>query len=375
VAGKVRAHGEGTIYKAGNRWVGEISLGGQRRRVSGRTKTDAAAKLKGLRDEYANPTPVPVTTTVAELLADWQVKRLPGRGLAPSTVETHRWAIALWTEYLGGVPLSSLDAPTVEAALAKMAAGKGDPGRRGRGKPGRSGPLGRASLIKARSTLHQALKWAQGRGVLDRNPAAVAELPLTPADGVSKRALTEAEFAKLREAMRGDPYEGLVVLLAKSGLRPGEAFGLCAGAVDLGAGTIAVRRAVRHERGVPRLVDDLKTSASARRLVVGPDVVRVLREQIPLAEPATGLLWTAEGGGPVHGSTFRKVLRAACQTAGIEPIAPNELRHSSATWMVARGVSPVDLADVLGHRSTRMIEQHYRHAPSLRRGAEVLADL
>ena len=40
---------------------------------------------------------------------------------------------------------------------------------------------------------------------------------------------------------------------------------------------------------------------------------------------------------------------------------PNELRHSAASLLSAAGVPLEEIADVLGHTSTRMLEQHYRH--------------
>ena len=50
------------------------------------------------------------------------------------------------------------------------------------------------------------------------------------------------------------------------------------------------------------------------------------------------------------------------KNADIPYLFPNELgRHSAATLLYDAGVSLEQIADVLGHKSTCMLERHYRH--------------
>ena len=42
-----------------------------------------------------------------------------------------------------------------------------------------------------------------------------------------------------------------------------------------------------------------------------------------------------------------------------EEITPNVLRHTAATWMAKRGVPLKEIAEYLGHTTTRMVEKHY----------------
>jgi integrase len=44
-----------------------------------------------------------------------------------------------------------------------------------------------------------------------------------------------------------------------------------------------------------------------------------------------------------------------------EEITPNLLRHTAATWMAKRGVPLREIADYLGHTTTRMVEKHDAH--------------
>ncbi len=55
-------------------------------------------------------------------------------------------------------------------------------------------------------------------------------------------------------------------------------------------------------------------------------------------------------------STNRAELTAVCESLGLEPITPNELRHTFATLASERGVPTQVIADMMGHKSTRMVE-------------------
>ena len=59
----------------------------------------------------------------------------------------------------------------------------------------------------------------------------------------------------------------------------------------------------------------------------------------------------------VEHATMAKI----AERAGLGHWTPNELRHSAASLLSAAGVPLEEIADVLGHTSTRMLEQHYRH--------------
>ncbi len=50
-----------------------------------------------------------------------------------------------------------------------------------------------------------------------------------------------------------------------------------------------------------------------------------------------------------------------CSTAGVTPITPYELRHTAASLLSDAGVPIEVLADLLGHITTTMLEQVYRH--------------
>ena len=97
---------------------------------------------------------------------------------SPARIASHDWAIRILTHELGGIKLQALTVDDVEAALARrtIPTDEQPTPRKGRGRAATSA-LSRNSLIKLRSTLSQALTWAQRRDLVTRNVAALAELP------------------------------------------------------------------------------------------------------------------------------------------------------------------------------------------------------
>jgi integrase len=75
----------------------------------------------------------------------------------------------------------------------------------------------------------------------------------------------------------------------------------------------------------------------------------------------TGLVFTTELGTPIDPSNLRRAFQRLTNHAGLGRWTPNELRHSAASLLSAAGVPLEVIADVLGHSSTRMLQQHYRH--------------
>jgi integrase len=358
--GKRRTQGEGSVYydAARGRWIGLVWVEGKRRKVVRATRIDAAAAVGRLLHGVGEERKADTRATVRTLLAEWSERALPNRPLAPSSRAVSAWASRHLVAELGSIRLVDLGVVDVEKALARLAAGS------------QGAPLGPASLTKVRGTLRMALSWAMRRRAVSYNAAAVAELPVSTSGRTERLALDAKQLRALFAECEGHPHGAMFVVAGSCGLRPGEAAGLCDDAIDLEAGTLTVMRAVRIVKGRPVLVSELKTAVS-RRTVRLPAVARAAlaaRSRVSL----DGLLFTAGDGGPLSPSTVRRELAGLCRDAGIPVIRPNELRHTCATLLVEAGLPLVRVADILGHRSTSMLDRVYRHRPPTAEGGDVL---
>jgi site-specific recombinase XerD len=83
-----------------------------------------------------------------------------------------------------------------------------------------------------------------------------------------------------------------------------------------------------------------------------------------LAAPAWedhGLVFCNSIGRPLDPSNLRRDLTQRCEEAGVERICPYELRHSTASLLVDKGLPLEEVSDLLGHKDVRMLAQVYRH--------------
>ena len=61
-------------------------------------------------------------------------------------------------------------------------------------------------------------------------------------------------------------------------------------------------------------------------------------------------------------SDQKQLMRTACIRAGIDPpVGFHQLRHTFTERLLRKGVQRRYVADVLGHRDTRMLDKHYEH--------------
>jgi integrase len=377
-----RTNGEGSIYRdaTSGGWAGQIFVDGRRRKVRARTRADVVRKLDKLKADTAAGIVVDGQATAGHMLEAWRERTMANRDLSPSSVSNYEWALRVLHHEFGKVRLRSLDVDRVELGLDRIATGEGASSR---GKP-----ISRRSLKLFRSTLAQALDVAVRRRILAFNPARMAELTPTAARTSSRRALSPDEATALWHALEGERLGNLFRLMLTTGLRPGEALGLCWDAVDLDGGLLHVRRAIRRYGGRAELVDDVKTAGSWRTITLPAPAVAVLHDQhgvvreLRLAARVWALVdhelvFPTAQGTPWDPANVRDELTRICAAARIERVVPQELRHSCASILNDQGVPLELIADLLGHVDTTMLSRVYRHRlrPSANAAVEVMGRL
>jgi hypothetical protein len=190
-----RSRGDGGLHfdEARQRWIASATVGytsaGKRivRRGSGRTRTDAKAKLREiLRDhEEGVRATGPPHCTVGQAVTDWLNYGLSGRD--PKTVETRRiLAEQHVIPALGARKLRELTAEDVDRWLGEKAR-----------------TLSTRTLVDVRSVLRRAVARAHARDRVKRNVVLLCEVPTGQAGRPSK-ALTLAEASALLDTAEAD---------------------------------------------------------------------------------------------------------------------------------------------------------------------------
>lgn len=348
-------YGDGSfIEQSKGHWVGFKTIEGTRYKRTGPSKTAVKAKFADLTKQIHTGTDAKVvsTVTVSTLVDEWLTRDLAGRNRAPSTVSRHEWAAAHIKKAVGKKHAAKLTVRDVEAMLDHLA----------------EDGLARASLTKVLQTLSESLRFGVRRGDLIRNVASDAKIPPSAKRARARSSLSPDDARKLLAALV-DERNGLMLALSlRLGLRPGEAGGLFW--EDVENNVVNVTRAIRRENGRVVVSDDLKTATAKRTIEMPDDLVpwfvehrrRQLAERLAARSWADErLVFTGSTGAPLSPSTVRAQLHEVCARAQVPRVAPNELRHSCASLLSDEGVPNELIADLLGHTSTRMVDEVYRH--------------
>ncbi|HEX2508697.1 MAG TPA: tyrosine-type recombinase/integrase, partial [Miltoncostaeaceae bacterium] len=91
--------------------------------------------------------------------------------------------------------------------------------------------------------------------------------------------------------------------------------------------------------------------AGRRRVDIGPQVVRLLREQqLARAPNRDGYLFPTRTGTPFDADNFMsRVFKPAARAAGIPELTFHDLRHTGASLMIAAGCHVKVIAEQMGH--------------------------
>lgn len=374
---KKRGNHEGSVYQEGaragrqsGRWIAQVVVDGKKRRLIADSEAKAKQKLRSMQALVESGKLVgDGNLTVRQVLDQWTTKALPNRNLQQPTLEVHRWARDILVAEIGGKRVKSLTPDHVEAAFQRRA----------------ENGLSRNSLIKLRSTLSQALSWAERRGLVAKNVAAIVELPSCARGARPGRSMSAVEANRLLAAAEGSWLEAMWVLMLYLGLRPGEAAALSWIDIDFDDHVVHVRKG-RQRIGGRITIGATKTPASVRSLDAPMVAMAALRRRQREQESerlAAGCRWCNENdlvftnviGSPTDPPKVRSEFNRLLAAAGLgEGWTPNMLRHSAASLMSDAGVPLERIADQLGHKDTRMLSAHYRHQLRLSIDAALIID-
>jgi integrase len=170
----------------------------------------------------------------------------------------------------------------------------------------------------------------------------------------TQRYFTDEQLGRIIEAAEGQ-YKVLFALLAGTGMRIGEAAGLCVEDVDLDAQVIRVRRGIFNGQEITP-----KTDAGVRDVDIDETLNEMLKDFI--GDRKSGRLFATRRGTPLaHGNIRNRVLTPLLKTLGIPKAGLHAFRHSRVT-MLRKARTPEDLQKRwIGH-SSLAIGDRYNHA-------------
>jgi len=356
-------NGEGSIRskpRADGRWEGRyhVEVGGvwKRRSVFGRTKAEAAKKLRdALSARDAGAHPAPAKETVSTFLDTW----LEGTrsSLRPRTYVSYSQIVRDHLKpTLGRIPLARLQPHQVQQLYSHLISS------------------GRApkTVRNVHVTLHRALAQAQRWRLVPTNVADLIDPPR-----LSRRemkALSPEQARQVLDVARDDDLAALWTVALTTGLRQGELLALRWPDVDLDRRSLrVVASLIRVVGQAPQLVEP-KSRRSRRQVELSRAAVDALRKH-RAKDPSIGFVFARPDGRPLSVTTTWKRWRALLERAEVPPMAFHGARHTAATLLLSRGVHPKIVSEMLGHSTVAITLDVYSHVtPAMHREAANVMD-
>lgn len=213
-----------------------------------------------------------------------------------------------------------------------------------------------ATQIKVYQLMVSIFKVAEENGVIYKTPMTSTVKP----DGYKSKkkvALTAAQSADLRAAVKGCDIEPFVVLVMNTGLRKGEALGLKWENVDLTRRELHVRTELQFEnnnRGI--IVNSLKSPSAYRTIPFTEDVFRVLLRL--WAQQEGELVFHDRDGKPLSHGQFRGMWKSVPKNIAAD-LTPHILRHTAITNWIAGGHDIKAVQYLAGHASANVTMNIY----------------
>lgn len=228
------------------------------------------------------------------------------------------------------------------------------------------------SVLHHHTVLHKALADAARRDIIPRNPM---ERVNRPSRGqFTADPYTPEEMKQLFAAIKGDPMELLIKLTAYYGLCRSEVLGLRWQAIDFVSGTIAINHTVvttKDQYGKAIVVgkDTVKHKSSNRKLPMSPQISRMLLDFRSTKgrnalRPNAYLFTNKAGhkaGQPLHPDRVTGHYRHLLEKHHLRITRFHDLRHASASALVASRVPLVEVQQWLGHSTIRITADLYTH--------------
>lgn len=322
------------LFLVGRTWhtwvyvdIGKGKFKRVKRTTKCRSKVAARVVAAQLEQAAANPASVAQAAyTLEEALFDVTQKKREDAKAGKKSVATVEFYLAkskVIVSILGNhLPLTSLGdtAAVLEGYVSKR----------------RQGDTQDTTIYKEMVVIRSALKWARKRGKWSGDLAAV--LPeLSNNYKPRKRWSRPAQLNVLLGELGADNAARAAFIVATSAEL---------GATDRAKDDDVTMRMV-HLRGTKR----------ETRL---RDVPIVTTWQRALLEYSLQYARGRAGKMFAHGpEEFRSSLRYACRRAGLPHLSPNDLRRTCSTWLRAAGARLENIAPLMGHADTRMLERVY----------------
>lgn len=230
--------------------------------------------------------------------------------------------------------------------------------------------LSSSTIKNVHAVLNSALKQAVRWGKINRNPAALVDLPRNKK--TEMKVLNQEEAKRFLDTAIYNRLKSLFSLLITTGMRPGEALALKWNDIDFENNRITINKSLSRVDGKWSLKEP-KTSHGRRTIPVPSEVMKDIKEHKELQDhEKVGLktndysdhdfVYATKTGEPFNDrNIISQYFKPLLKNAGLPDIRLYDLRHTCATLLLSAGVNPKIVSERLGHADVSLTLNTYSH--------------
>ena len=232
-------------------------------------------------------------------------------------------------------------------------------------------PLAPKTIRHNLSFISDVFSYAVRIDLVSDNPCRKVTIP--KGEVKEKPIYSQEEIAQLLTAINGEPtkYRAFFFLIAYSGFRRSEMFGLKWKDIDFENNIISIKRTSNYtsERGI--YTDTTKTKRSKRVLKISPYIMGILKElKDEQDEEALRLgdkwvesdrLFVKWNGEPMNNQTPYGWLKEFCEKNDMPFYGIHSFRHFAASALISSGLDVVTVSGALGHCNSGTTLNVYAH--------------
>lgn len=318
----------------------------------GKDKKDTDDKFRKFLCEYMNDKPH------APLLSDFVNNRYRKsfmRKLAPTTISNYNNYLDLYVlPVLGDKHMDMITVEDVQEFYDWMAEAK---------KHGCRKNLTADTISRVSGLLGRIFKIAIDLKLITDSPIKKTLLTNDGETSAHHVALHDDEVASVKQAiplLENDQQRLYMGFLAYTGLRREEIAGLGWEHIHLDEGYGCVRRTVTYPDGKQTVVRDCaKTESSIRDFILPDPLIEILK---PCARKAGYIIHGRDPNQPASCSTIKRIYSKAFKLLNISNYNNHDWRATFGTQLKESGLTSAQIADLMGHADTRMVETVYATA-------------
>ena len=307
--------------------------------------------------------------TVAEYFDHWLLTYCKPN-LAPKTIHSYTSEINNHIKpKLGSIPLEKLTPLHLQSYYTQLLES---------GRLDGNGGLSPRSVLYQHRIIREALKHAFRWQLVSRNVADAVEPPRFKKKEMY--FITREEVHDFLDEIKSHRDYAIIYTAIYTGMRQGEILGLTWENVNLVTKTVFVKQQLQYVAGEGYIFKEPKTPKSKRHIPLTTGMLTLLKEikkeqaqnKLLLSSEYDdkNLIFCQENGKPLDATNLTKRFKTLARKNGHPEMRFHDLRHTCATLLLAAGVDPKRVQEILGHESFNTTMDTYGHVlPSMKRDA------